>query len=87
MPGRNCAVFGCGSCRPTKGTGIWKLPSAVDETGSGKMVALEQHHDQQVLSDRTEIIIEPSYSCNVHFVRYQEAFHALHICVTSRVHV
>ena len=38
------------------------------------MVALEQHHDRQVLSDRAEIIIEPSYSCKVHFVRYQEAF-------------
>ena len=31
MPGRNCAVFGCGSCRRTKGIGIWKLPLAVDE--------------------------------------------------------
>ena len=56
-------------------------------SGSGKMVALEQHHDRQVLSDRAEIIIKPSYSCKVHFVRYHEAFHALHICVTSRVHV
>ena len=55
--------------------------------GSGKMVALKQHHDQQVLSDRAEIIIEPSHSCKVHFMRYQEAFHALYICVTLRVHV
>ena len=54
--------------------------------GSGNMVALEQHRDRQVLSDRAEIIIEPSYSCKVHFLRYHEAFHALHICVTSRVH-
>ncbi|RMX39922.1 hypothetical protein pdam_00021379, partial [Pocillopora damicornis] len=28
MPGDNCSVFGCGSCRRTKGIGIWKLPSA-----------------------------------------------------------
>ena len=41
--------------------------------GSGKMVALEQRHDRQVLRDRAEIIIEPSHSCKVHFVRYQEA--------------
>ena len=27
MPGDNCAVFGCGSCRKTKGIGIWKLPA------------------------------------------------------------
>ena len=32
MPGDNCAVFGCGSCRRTKGMGIiWKLPAAKDE--------------------------------------------------------
>ena len=55
--------------------------------GSGKMVALEQHLDRQVLSDRAEIIIEPSNSCKVHFVPYQEASDALHICVTSRVYV
>ena len=48
------------------------------------MVALEQQHDRQVLGDRAEIISEPSHSCKVQFVRYQEAFHALHICVTSK---
>ncbi|KXJ07724.1 DNA transposase THAP9 [Exaiptasia diaphana] len=31
MPGDNCAVFGCGSSRRTKGIGIWKLPSGKDE--------------------------------------------------------
>ena len=31
MPGDNCAVFGCGSCRRTKGIGIWKLPAPKDE--------------------------------------------------------
>ena len=31
MPGRNCAVIGCGSCRRTKGIGIFKLPLASDE--------------------------------------------------------
>ena len=29
MPGANCVVFGCGSWRKTKGTGIWKLPVAI----------------------------------------------------------
>lgn len=28
MPGENCSVFGCGTCRRTKGIGIWKLPAA-----------------------------------------------------------
>ena len=30
--GVNCFVFGCGSCRRTKGMGIWKLPLAKDAT-------------------------------------------------------
>ena len=25
MPGDKCSVLGCGSCRRTKGIGIWKL--------------------------------------------------------------
>ena len=31
MPGENCAVFDCGSCRRTKGIGIWKLPAAKND--------------------------------------------------------
>ena len=31
MPSDNCAVLGCGSCRRTKGLGIWKLPAPKDE--------------------------------------------------------
>ena len=31
MPGVNCAVIGCGSCRRTKGIGIFKLPSSKDD--------------------------------------------------------
>ena len=31
MPGDKCAVLGCGSCRRTKGIGLWKLPSQKDE--------------------------------------------------------
>ena len=31
MTGANYSVFGCGSCRRTKGIGIWKLPVAKDE--------------------------------------------------------
>ena len=27
MPGENCCVPGCGTCRRTKGVGIFKLPS------------------------------------------------------------
>ena len=31
MPGDNCAVVGCGSCRRSKGIGIWKLPAPRNE--------------------------------------------------------
>eukprot|EP00794_Sanderia_malayensis_P017183 gene17183-18912_t len=31
MPGDNCAVFGCGTNRRTKGVGIFKLPVAKNE--------------------------------------------------------
>jgi len=31
MPGDNCAVFGCGSCRRTKGIDTWKLPASKDD--------------------------------------------------------
>ena len=31
MPGVNCSVLGCGSCRRAKGIGIFKLPVAKDE--------------------------------------------------------
>ena len=32
---RKCAVFGCGSCRRSKGIGIFKLPIAFPSTNSG----------------------------------------------------
>ena len=27
MPGENCCIFGCGTCRREKGVSIWKLPT------------------------------------------------------------
>ena len=30
MPGDDCAVFGCGTCRKVKGIGIWKFLAAKD---------------------------------------------------------
>ena len=31
MPGENCAIFGCGSCKSIKGLGILKIPSGKDK--------------------------------------------------------
>ena len=42
MPGVDCAVVGCGSCRGTKGIGIFKLPSAKDD----KHNTVEPRHNE-----------------------------------------
>ena len=57
MPGRNCAVFGCGSCRRTKGIGIWKLPLAVDDR---HREWCEAWLGDQIKNDRV-------YTCKKHF--------------------
>ena len=37
MPGENCCVVGCGSCRRHKGLGIFKLPAkSTDENDKSK---------------------------------------------------
>ena len=38
MPGVNCAVIGCGSCRRTKGIGIFKLAPAKDDNPGGGLL-------------------------------------------------
>lgn len=70
MPGRNCAVFGCGSCRRTKGIGIWKLPKADDakhrewrESWLGKLKktrVIDSNFREQIKNDRV-------YTCEKHF--------------------
>ena len=70
MPDRNCAVFGCGSCRRTKGIGIWKLPLAVDEKHRewgeawlGKLKktrVIDSDFRDQIRNDRV-------YTCEKHF--------------------
>ena len=70
MPGANCLVFGCGSCRRTKGIGIWKLPVAKDEAHGTwrdewlgeikKTREMDQNFREQLKSDRI-------YTCEKHF--------------------
>lgn len=70
MPGANCSVFGCGSCRRTKGIGIWKLPVAKDEAHGTwrdewlgeikKTREMDQNFREQLKSDRI-------YTCEKHF--------------------
>ena len=70
MPGANCSVFGCGSCRRTKGIGIWKLPVAKDEAHGTwrdewlgeikKTREIDQNFREQLKSDRI-------YTCEKHF--------------------
>ena len=70
MPGRNCAVFGCGSCRRTKGIGIWKLPSAVDDRHREWREAWlgELKKTREIDSDfRDQIKNDRVYTCEKHF--------------------
>ena len=70
MPGRNCAVFGCGSCRRTKGIGIWKLPLAVDDRHREWREAWlgELKKTREIDSDfRDQIKNDRVYTCEKHF--------------------
>ena len=70
MPGDNCSVFGCGSCRRTKGIGIWKLPLAKDEAHrkwrEEWLSQIKKTRDMD--SDfREEIKKDRVYTCEKHF--------------------
>ena len=58
MPGDSCSVFGCGSCRRTKGIGIWKLPLAEGEIK--KTRDMDPDFREQIKKDRV-------YTCEKHF--------------------
>lgn len=70
MPGDNCAVFGCGSSRKTKGIGIFKLPFVKDDESRKwreawlkeitKTREMDQNMKRQIQYDRV-------YTCEKHF--------------------
>ena len=70
MPGVNCSVLGCGSCRRSKGIGIFKLPVAKDEVQQKwhddwlgevtKAHEIYQDFREQIENDRV-------HSCEKHF--------------------
>ena len=70
MPGVNCAVVGCGSCRGTKGIGIFKLPSAKDDKHKrwrDEWVG-ELKKTREVDEDfRRKINEDKVYACEKHF--------------------
>ena len=70
MPGVNCAVIGCASCRRTKGIGIFKLPSAKDDKYKrwrDEWVG-ELKKTREVDKDfRRKINEDKVYSCEKHF--------------------
>ena len=70
MPGENYAVWGCRSCRRTKGLGIFKLPAAKDpehktwrEACLGEIMKThEKNAEFQKLIDN-----DPVFACDKHF--------------------
>jgi len=88
----NCAVFGCGSCRRTKGIGIWKLPAPKDDAHQKwredwlneitKTREIDQDFRERIKNDRV-------YTCEKHFppedveickLRCFVLFHVLNTC-------
>ena len=80
MPGVNCAVFGCGPCRRTKGIEIFKLPSAKDEKHKKwreECIWLGELKKTRELDEyfRRQINQEKVFTCEKHFYH-----HFIEIC-------
>lgn len=65
MPGENCAVVGCGTCRRTKGVGIFKVPK--EEPWRGEF--LNQITKSRVVDSAFSEMIKRDrvYVCEKHF--------------------
>ena len=71
MPGVNCAIFGCGTSRRTKGIGIFKLPVAKNDkckrwreellSESTKTRVIDKAFGEKILNDTV-------YTCEKHFM-------------------
>ncbi|XP_022803322.1 uncharacterized protein LOC111340701 [Stylophora pistillata] len=83
MPGDNCSVVGCGSCRRSKGIGIWKLPAPRNEVYKKwradwlneltKSREVDKDFQKQIDSDRV-------FTCEKHF-----ALDDIEIVVSSKM--
>ena len=70
MPSENCSVFGCGSCRRTKGIRRGKIPAAKNDsykkwrsdwlTAITKRRAMDKSFKELIAKDR-------AYTCERHF--------------------
>ena len=70
MPGVNCSILGCGSCRRSKGIGIFKLPVAKDKAHRKwrnnwprevtKALEIDKDFREQIKNDRV-------HGCEKHF--------------------
>ena len=70
MPGVNCAVFGCGTCRRTKGIGIFKLPAPKnDEYISWRKAWLSELTKSRVVDNdfKQKILQDTVFTCEKHF--------------------
>ena len=68
MPGNNCSVVGCGSCRRTKGIGIFKLPSE-DTNKIWREKWLGEITKTRVIDSKFRELIDKDhvYTCEKHF--------------------
>lgn len=68
MPGTNCSVIGCGSCRRTKGIGIFKLPAVnVDKDWRDRWLSEITKTRTVDKSFKEQIEKDHVYTCEKHF--------------------
>ena len=68
MPGTNCSIVGCGSCRRIKGIGIFKVPAEkVDKTWRDNW--LGEIKKTRVVDEHFKMLIKNDsvYTCEYHF--------------------
>ena len=68
--GENCSILGCGSCRRSKGIGIWKLPKPKDEAHKKwQNEWLQQITQSRDVDRHFKDLVEKDrvYTCEKHF--------------------
>ena len=67
MPGVNCSVYGCGSCRRTNGIGIFKVPLMA--WWVARRIKKQKQKQNRLMDQdfRRQIKDDKIYTCEKHF--------------------
>ena len=67
MPGENCAILGCGTCRNQNKWSIFKIPSKKDETWRAEVLKIILKYRELDASLRSRIESGKVYVCEKHY--------------------